>query len=320
MKQEARRRNWSLIALGAVAAIIVIFPWISPEYFTILLTRALILSIVALGLNILIGFTGIGHLGYAGFFALGAYTTGIMATRLEADFGLTFFSSIGIAAAATAIVAILLLRASGLYLLIISLAIAMCIWGLAYRWVSLTGGDNGITGIVRPHFEILGDMAVTSNFYYFILFFFVICLILTISIIKSPFGKTLIGIKESEDRMKVLGYNVWLHRFLALMISSVFAGLGGNLYAYYNTFVGTSFADLGTCMDFVLMVIIGGPGTIVGPFLGAIIIVLLKEVVSVYTTRWLLILGITYMLTALYAPEGVVGIWQRYFKNKKIGT
>ncbi len=318
MIAEIRNSRSVLGGLGMLAGILISIPWIVPEYFTILLTRALILAIVALSLNILIGYTGVGHLGHAGFFAIGGYAAAIMAIRFKSHFFITLFASVGLAAGAAAVAAFLLLKASGLYLLIISLAIAMCIWGVAYRWVSMTGGDNGISGIPRPNLGFFGNLAETNNFYYFVLFFFVICLILMILIISSPYGKTLMGIRYSENRMRVLGYNVWLHKYLALIITSAFAGLGGNLYAYYNTFISPSIGDLGSCMDFVLMVIIGGPGTIAGPCLGAVIIVTLKELVSVYTTRWLLFLGTAYILTALYAPEGLLGLWQKYHKKRAI--
>jgi len=304
--------NRFLIGVGLILFVALIIPWIIPEYLTILITRALVLSIAALSLNILIGYTGLGHIGHAAFFAIGGYTTAILAVRLHAPFSVTLSCSIFLAMITAAFVAPLLLRAAGLFFLIISLAIAMCIWGLIYRWVSMTGGDNGITGIPRPRMNFLwGDLTSTNHFYYFVLGFFAICLILMVFIIRSPYGKTLMGIRDSESRMNVLGYNVWLHKYLILVISSGFAGLAGNLYAYYNTFIAPNVADLGNCMDLVLMVIIGGPGTILGPVIGSLIIVFLKELVSVYTTRWLIFLGIAYILTALYAPEGIMGLWHR---------
>jgi branched-chain amino acid transport system permease protein len=137
-------------------------------------------------------------------------------------------------------------------------------------------------------------------------------------IIKSPYGKTLVGIRDDENRMRVLGYNVWLHKYMAMIIASAFAGLAGNLYAYYNTFIAPNIADLGTCMDFVLMVIIGGPGTLPGAIIGSLIIVFLKELVSVYTARWVIFLGIAYILTGLYAPDGITGLWRRYSQKKSV--
>jgi branched-chain amino acid transport system permease protein len=318
VKSEARR--WFLVSSGALVLISILIPWVAPEYITILITRSLVFSIAALSLNILVGYTGLGHIGYAAFFAIGGYTTAILAVRNHAPMIITLPAAIGLAAAASAVAGLLLLRATGLYFLIISLAIAMCIWGLIYRWVSLTGGDNGITGISRSNMGIPWDLSSTNHFYYFILLFFLICLVLIVLIIKSPFGKTLLGIKDSENRMRVLGFNVWFHKYLILIITGGLAGLAGNLYAYYNTFIAPNVADLGNCMDFILMVIIGGPGTILGPIIGSIVVVFLKELVSVYTSRWLIFLGVAYIITAIYAPEGILGLWHKYSRSKTMGN
>lgn len=316
MNEKRGKEKWFWINLGAVGVLAIALPWVASEYITILATRALIFSIVALSLNILIGYTGLGHIGHAAFFAIGGYATAILATRLHAPLSITLPAAIGLAVVASAVAALLLLRATGLFFLIISLAIAMCIWGLIYRWVSMTGGDNGIREIPRPHLAIPWDLANTNYFYYFILFFFGICLLLMVLIIKSPYGKTLMGIRDDENRMRVLGYNVWLHKYLALIIASAFAGLAGNLYAYYNTFIAPNIGDLGSCMDFVLMVIIGGPGTLPGALIGSLIIVFLKELVSVYTARWVIFLGVAYIITGLYAPEGITGLWHGYSRRK----
>lgn len=316
MGKRISKINWSLVGLVLLVLILVFIPQVAPEYITILLTRAFILSIVAMSLDILLGYTNIGHIGLPAFFAIGAYTTAIMTVKLNSSFSITLLSAIGMSTALSAIIGFLLLRTTGRYFLIISLSIAMCTWGLIYRWVSLTGGDNGITGIPRPHLDIPWDLKNTINFYYFIFFFFAICLILMLLIVRSPYGKTLMGIRDSENRMKTMGYNVWLHKYLALIITGAFAGLGGNLYVYYNTIVGPNIADLASCFDSTLMVVIGGPGTLVGACLGSLIIVFLKELVSVYTTRWLLFLGTAYIITALYAPGGIAGLWLKYFKKE----
>jgi branched-chain amino acid transport system permease protein len=320
MTEKRGKGPWYWIAAGVFVAIAVFLPAVASEYITILATRALIFAIVAFSLNILIGYTGLAHIGHAAFFAIGGYATAILATRLHVPFSITVPASIGLAVVASAVAALLLLRATGNFFLIISLAIAMCIWGLIYRWVSITGGDNGIRGIPRPDLGSSWDLANTNHFYYFILLFFAICLVLMILVIKSPYGKTLMGIRDDENRMRVLGYNVWLHKYLALIIASAFAGLAGNLYAYYNTFIAPNMADLGSCMDFVLMVIIGGPGTLPGALIGSLIIVFLKELVSVYTARWVIFLGIAYILTGLYAPEGITGLWHSYSRRKSASS
>ena len=130
-------------------------------------------------------------------------------------------------------------------------------------------------------------------------------------IIRSPFGKTLIAIRDSESRMAVLGYNVWLHKYLAFILAGAFAGLAGCLYVYYNGFVNPSVADLAHCMKIVLMVSLGGPGTLIGAGLGAILITLLENIISIFTERWVMVLAIIYLATAKFAPKGLLGLLRR---------
>jgi len=306
------------LALGAIVGVLVLLPPIFPPYVVILMTQSLVYAIVAMSLDVLIGYTNLKSLGHGSFFAIGAYTSAILVTKLHVGFGVSLLSSMGMAAGASALVGLLALRAAGIYFLLITLAIAMCIWGLLYRWASLTGGDNGIMDIPRPNLGLGLDLLDTVTFYYFILFFFVVCLILILLLVRSPFGRTLVGIRDSESRMKVLGFNVWLHKYLALIIAGAFAGLAGNLYAYYNRFVGPGDSDLMQCMEFVLMVSIGGQGTLIGPNIGAFLITFLKNMVSVYTKRYLMILAFVYILTAKYAPEGIIGLLKRFQTRGKL--
>jgi len=303
-----RPTAWILLA---ALVVLVVAPHLLPQYVVILLTQSLVYAIVAMSLDVLIGYSGLGSLGHAAFFAIGAYATAILVTQHQGGFGAALLLSTVAGALASAVIAPLALRAAGIYFLMITLAIAMCVWGLAFRWVSLTGGDNGITSIPRPEIGFGLDMGVAVEFYYLILLFFLACLLLLFLLIRSPFGQTLIGIRDSESRMQVLGYNVWLHKYLAMVIAGAFAGLAGSLYAYFNSFVSPSDANIGHCMELVLMVSLGGPGTLVGAGLGALIIVFLKNMVSVYTKRWLMVLAAVYVVTALYAPEGIMGLFKR---------
>lgn len=316
MSGDKGKSGWLLAFIVVAAVFALSIPSVLSEFITILLTRVLILAIVAVSLNVLIGYTGIGALGHATFFAIGAYTTAILALRSNATFWVTSASAVLMAAAISAIAAFLILRAKGLFQLMISLAVAMCVWGLIYRWVSLTAGENGLTGITRRTMGLPVDLTGTTGFYYFVLFIFAICFTLMVLIIKSPYGKTLVGIRDAEERMRIMGYNVWLHKYLALVICGAFAGLGGCLHVYSNNFIAPDVANLANCMDFVLMVIIGGPGTMVGGLLGAFIVVFLKEMVSIYTERWVMIMGIIYILTAIYAAEGIMGLFQKYARRR----
>ena len=303
-----RPRLSAVLAVAVGLALLAVLPPMLPPYVVILLTEGMIAAIAAGSLDLLIGYAGLASLGHAAFFAVGAYATGILATRHAASFGTTLVVSILLAAAVSAVVALLALRASGLYFMMITLSVSKCAWGLAYRWVSLTGGDTGIVGIARPKLGLPTLARGGLDFYYTVLAFFVVCLLLLLLLVWSPFGKTLVGIRDSESRMRVLGFNVWLHKHLALTIAGAFAGLAGCLYAYYNGHVGPDAVDLGHAMLFVLMVILGGPGTLVGPLLGAFIITFLEKMVSVFTDRWVMILAAAYVVTALWAPRGLLGL------------
>lgn len=306
------------MALAVAVFVLIVLPPVLPTYVVILLSQSLIYAIVAMSLDVLIGYADLGSLGHAAFFAIGAFTTAILETRYHVGFATSLFCSIGMAAAASALIGLFALRAKGIYFLLITLAVAMSIWGLIYRWASLTGGDNGVSDVVRPNFGGLVDLQNHVHFHYFVVIFYVICLLLMILLVRSPFGRTLVGIRDSETRMKVLGYNVWLHKYYAFIIAGAFAGVGGTLYAYFNQFVGPNDADLGMCMEFVLMVCLGGQGNLIGANIGALLITFMRNMVSIYTKRYLMILGFVYLLTAKYAPEGIMGLLRRFGKGEEV--
>jgi branched-chain amino acid transport system permease protein len=301
-------RTTLVLGGGVGLVLLAVLPPVLPTYVVILLTESLIAAIAAGSLDLLIGYTGLASLGHAAFFAVGAYATGILVTRHAASIGVALAVSVLLSALVSAVIAFLALRATGLYFMMITLSVSMCAWGLAYRWVSVTGGDTGIVGIARPKVTTLAALRGGLDFYYLVLGVFVVCLVLFLLLIASPFGKTLVGIRDSESRMRVLGYNVWLHKYLVLIIAGAFAGLSGCLYAYYNGHVGPDAVDLAHSMLFVLMVILGGPGTLVGPLVGAFIITFLEKMVSVFTERWVMVLAAAYVVTALWAPRGLVGL------------
>jgi branched-chain amino acid transport system permease protein len=177
--------------------------------------------------------------------------------------------------------------------------------------VSLTKGDNGISGVPRPDLGVAWSLWSPLPFFYFALAALAVAWALLGLLVSSPFGLSLRGIRESESRMRILGYNVWLHKYLAFVIAGTFSGLAGALWAYYNGFVSPADVQLVTSVEALLMVALGGPGTLAGPAAGAAIIVFLKNFVSVYTKRWLLILGAVYIGVILFAPRGLAGALAR---------
>ena len=281
-------------------------PFLS-SFMLALLTQALIYAILAMSLDVVLGYLGLASLGHAAYLGLGAYGVGILTTRHGADFWTALIVGVGLAAAVAALFGLVALRATGVYFLMITLALGMVVWGLAQRWVSLTQGDNGISAVPRPVLGAGLTLADSGAFYYATLAGFLVVLGLLWTIVRSPFGHTLVGIRESESRMRTLGYHVWLHKYIAFVIAGAGGGFAGVLWASYNGFVSPSDMDLTVSTEALLAVALGGRGSLVGPALGAGIIVFLENVVSVYTHRWLLILGAVYVVTIVYAPEGIVG-------------
>src|SRR6202049_321991 len=218
----SRDRIKVLVVVAALAAIALIIP--STNSFVILLaTRALAFSILVMSLDLLLGFTGLASLGQAAYLGIGAYLTAILAERYQVGLGYDFwlvaaFGMLG-AAALAALFGLLATRATGVYFLMITLALGQCVWGLAYRWNSLTGGDNGINLRQRPKFGI--DLANEVTFFYLLFGFFAVSLIVLYTLVRSPFGRSLLGIRERELRMKILGYNTWLHKYIAFIIAEI---------------------------------------------------------------------------------------------------
>jgi branched-chain amino acid transport system permease protein len=300
------------IVVVALAAIAIIVPNTN-SFVTLLATRALAFSILVMSLDILLGFTGLASLGQAAYLGVGAYLTAILATRyqfgLGMDFWLVVILGILIGAALAAVFGLLAIRATGVYFLMITLALGQCVWGLAYRWNSLTGGDNGINVPVRPSFGI--DLSNEVNFFYLVFGFFAVSLLLMYILVQSPFGRSLAGIRERELRMKILGYNTWLHKYIAFVIAGGFGGLSGVLWAYTAGIVSPENVVLTTSVDALLMAVLGGAGTLVGGVIGAAIVFGLREYLSTLVPWWQYVLGAVYVLTILYLPTGLMGIPQQ---------
>jgi len=228
-------RSKSMVVIGVLLAVGLIAPHTN-AFGVLLITRAMVLAVLAMSLDILLGFTGLPSLGQAAYLGIGAYLTAILATKYSFGLGWSFWlvvvlgSSIG--AATAAIFGLLAIRATGVYFLMITLALGQCVWGLAYRWNSVTGGDNGINLPGRPEFGI--RLADDVTYFYVVFCFFVASLAMLYVLVQSPFGRSLEGIREREVRMRILGYNTWLHKYIAFIIAGAFGGLAGVLWAHAN--------------------------------------------------------------------------------------
>jgi branched-chain amino acid transport system permease protein len=300
----------------SVAGLVIALGLITPHtnsFLILLITRALVLGILAMSLDLLLGFTGLASLGQAAYLGVGAYLTAILATRYQFGLGWSFWLVIVfgalMGAATAALFGLFAMRASGVYFLMITLALGQCVWGLAYRWNSLTGGDNGINLPRRPAFGI--QLSDDAAYFYVVFGFFVLSLMLLYILVESPFGRSLVGIREREVRMRILGYNTWLHKYLAFVIAGGFGGLAGVLWAHANGQVSPEDVVLTTSVDALLMVILGGAGTLVGGAIGAGIVVFMREYLSTLVPWWQYALGGVYVLTILYLPGGVLSIPER---------
>jgi branched-chain amino acid transport system permease protein len=300
----------SVLAVGVAIALASVVAPLLPSYPLTLLTQAVIVAILAMSLDVLLGYTGLASLGHAAYFGIAAYAVGILATEYQRGFVVCLLAGLGLATLTAALFGLLAIRATGTYFLMITLALGMVVWGLAFRWVSMTKGDNGIAGVPRPELGLPWSEGSPLVFFYVAVAALAVAWALLALIVRSPFGLTLLGIRESEGRMRALGYNVWLHKYLAFVLSGLFAGFAGVFWAYYNGFVSPVDVQLVTSVEALLMVALGGPGTLGGPVLGAAVIVFLKNFVSIYTKRWLLILGAVYIGVILFAPRGVFGAFK----------
>jgi branched-chain amino acid transport system permease protein len=298
-------RGWRLAVLVLVALFLAVSPPFLSSYWVGLLTQVVIFAILAMSLDVLLGYTGLPSLGHAGIFGVAAYTVAILSTAQQASFWMCLTGGVLVGTLLSAAFGLLVSHVRDVYFLLMTLALGMVLWGLGYRWIPVTGGDNGIAGIPRLEAHAGLPFAGPLPFYYIALFVFCLCAVMLMVFVSSPFGSTLKGIRENESRMKSLGFDTWLHCYLSYVVSGAFASIAGVMWAYYNGFVSPTYLDLTASSELFLMVTLGGPGTLVGPVLGAGAIVLLKNVISAYTQRWLLILGAIYILTILGAPQGL---------------
>jgi branched-chain amino acid transport system permease protein len=305
------------LVVAAVALLAIGVP-LTSSFVILLVTRALAFSILVMSLDLLLGFTGLASLGQAAYFGVGAYMTAILAAKynigLGFDFWLVVLAGLLIGAALAAVFGLLAIRASGVYFLMITLALGQCVWGLAYRWNSLTGGDNGINIQVRPKFGI--DLADQVTFFHVVLALFALSLLAMYVLVRSPFGRSLAGIRERELRMKILGYNTWLHKYLAFVVAGAFGGLSGVLWAHTAGIVSPDNVVLTTSVDALLMAVLGGAGTLVGGVIGAFIVIAIREYLSTLVPWWQYVLGGIYVLTIFYLPSGLMGIPERLRRRR----
>jgi branched-chain amino acid transport system permease protein len=303
------RAGVAIACLALLAAV----PFVAPGYKTSLVIEMLIFATLAMSIDLLAGFAGRVSLGHGAIFGIATYVVLYHVTAAGGSPWVAVLLGVAAATAAAAIFALLAVRTSGVYFLLLTLALGMIVWGMCLRWTSATGGENGLRGVVLPAW-----LAPQVEFYFFTLIVTGLMTWLMWRFAHSPFGLTLQGIRESDSRMRALGYNVPLHLFIAFTVSGFFAGLAGALYAFFNSFVSPSTVALAQSVEGLLMVIVGGVGTLFGGLVGAAVIITLENLVSFYTERWPMVLGLMFIVTMIFAPEGLLG-WGRAVLARRRG-
>lgn len=283
--------------------------------YTSLATRVLVLALAAMSLNFLLGFTGVLSFGHAAYFGLGAYGVALTIKYLVPNTLVGMAVGVLVGTFAAAILGGLIVRLRGVYFAMVTIAFGQVFYFIAFRWNNVTGGDDGLTGWqtqpVNLGFTTLDILHSDKALYYFTLFFFAIAVIIMSTLLRSPFGRTLLAIRENERRARFLGIPVDQHIWLSWLISCVFVSLAGTLYALVNNFADPHDLRWDQSGDFVIMAVLGGMRSFWGPLIGALIFVVLQDFISSHTENWMSFIGLFFVLIVLFFPRGVLGIIRR---------
>ena len=301
-----RKVQLTLLAIAIPVAILV--PLVADNFIIRLLTLALVSALFAMSVDLMAGYAGLVTLGHAGVLGSAMYGVGYVAAKTDGGIPLQILVGFVVGMSVAAIFGLMAMRSTGVYFIMITIAQGMIVWGLASLLVDITGAENGLLGIRRPV-----SVETDFRFYYVVLAVVLVCSLLLYIVVRSPFGHALKGLRESEMRIRMLGHNSAFLKFYMFVISGFFATIAGILLVYLNEFVSPSDVILGASALPVLMSILGGIGTLVGPFIGAFVIVFLRNWVSLKIDRWPTIMGLIFILVVLFAREGLVGAVKKYW-------
>jgi branched-chain amino acid transport system permease protein len=295
-----------VLALIFMTVLVGTVPLFAGDFWVSLTIKILVLGLLALSVDLLLGHAGLLSLCHAAFFAMSAYTVAILQVR----YGVSMVAAVPAGIAMGTLLALVFgvaVRTRGVYFILVTIALGFIVWGVTYRWASFTGGDNGITNVPYP---AIGEWQITSMtaYFYVVLVIVLGCVLAYRTLIMSPFGLVLRGLKSSESRMRSLGYSPLRHLYVAFVLSGFMASIAGVLYIYFNRFVNPSTAHFHISVEAVLMAILGGTGTIVGAFLGSFVIMVLRNWVSGFFPYYMTIMGLVFILTVLFAPHGIIGL------------
>jgi branched-chain amino acid transport system permease protein len=304
------------VATAAIWILLVTAPYWLPLVggYTALASKVLVFGLAALALNLLLGFTGVLSFGHAAYFGLGAYGAGLTLRYLVHSTPLAMVIGTLLGGIAGTLFGLLIVRRRGVYFAMCTIAFGQLWYYLAYSWNDFTGGFDGLRDFRREPIgfgSLALDIGEDARFYYFALAIFAVAVALMGLVLRSPFGRTLLAIRENERRARFLGIPAERHIWLSFSISCFFTALAGTLYALLNNFADPQALHYSQSGFFVVMSVIGGMRTFWGPLLGAAMFVVLQDIISSQTVNWMSFIGVIFMLVVLFFPRGLLGTMRR---------
>jgi branched-chain amino acid transport system permease protein len=301
------RHRVILASLGLIAGLASVPLW-APRFFVSIAAEVFIFGIAAMSLNLLLGYTGLVSMGHAAFFAFGGYAAGLVAKTVTTSFWVTTPAGIAAAASLALVIGLFALRTAAVTFLMITLAVGQMLYALAIKWRPVTGGSDGLIGIPRPTgFGVPMDGA---RIYLLALALCVAVWWLLRRILNAPFGRTLIGIRENEGRMRALGCNVQAYKLAAFVLAGGLAGLAGVLFTQFQGFISPSEVHWHRSGQLLIMIVIGGVDSVAGPLLGSFVVVAVQDWLSSKTMRWMTYLGLLFIGSVLVGRGGLMGLWR----------
>jgi branched-chain amino acid transport system permease protein len=294
----------------AVLLALVVLPFLMTDYPRALVSEIYIFAIFAMSLDLLLGFTGLMSLGHAAFFGLGAYSVAVLGAQFGINAWLGVAAGVAIAGCGAALIGFFCVRTGGIPFLMLTLAFSQLVFSVALKWRDVTGGSDGIAIAEKPSYFGY-DLSNSLVMYFMALSFFTLAYWGLRRLLNAPLGHAFVGIRENEQRMMAIGYPTRAYKLLSFTIAGAVAGLAGGLYAIFNGFISADAVYWTASGDILIMTMLGGAGTLIGPAIGAAIVLLMKNVVSSYSEHWLAIIGVTFICCVMFFPGGLWGTLQR---------
>ncbi len=296
--------------LGAIFIVFLILPPVIPRFYTYIIALMFVTGLLAMSLNMVVGHGGMFQFHHAAFYGASAYAFALILTKTKLPLWVAFLAGPVLAAALGFLIGLFCVRLTRLYFGMLQISLGSLLWAIVFRWYALTGGGDGIYGIPMPSF-----LSSLTSSYYFILIVMAICLLVIYLIFKSPFGATLLAIRDNPQRCEAVGINVRRHQLSAIVIATFFAGMAGVLFVVLERSVFPDLLFWVLSLEIFIMCLLGGWFTFLGPLLGAAIMVSLRTFVGIYTEYWTLILGVILILLIFFLPEGVMGFVMEKFAS-----